>query len=190
MTDAGHRCSCCSGPVSSVHQTLDEMDFERGLLDFNTSDIVICFRHLKPSPSPVRVFGCLCVCVHEFRCLVCSSARRPAEGPVSGPEGNTSQPEGHSWIHCSGVCSCLWLQNLHRVLCDSVFSSSSISNLAALRQPQRSPQRVRLSSGGRRLCVPPNSRWGDAAASCCLLWTRRRGETAAAAQSRPETPRR
>ncbi|TNM89948.1 hypothetical protein fugu_004182 [Takifugu bimaculatus] len=31
MTAAGHQCSCCSGPVSSVHQTLDEMDFERGI---------------------------------------------------------------------------------------------------------------------------------------------------------------
>uniref|UniRef100_H3D1Q0 Ankyrin repeat domain 39 n=1 Tax=Tetraodon nigroviridis TaxID=99883 RepID=H3D1Q0_TETNG len=31
MTPGDHRCSCCSGPVSSVHQTLHEMDFERGI---------------------------------------------------------------------------------------------------------------------------------------------------------------
>lgn len=39
MAAGDHQCSCCSGPVSSVHQTLDEMDFERGLLDFHRSGI-------------------------------------------------------------------------------------------------------------------------------------------------------
>lgn len=62
MTAAGHQCSCCSGPVSSVHQTLDEMDFERGLLDFNRSDIVIDFLYLKPSPPPWGVCACVLVC--------------------------------------------------------------------------------------------------------------------------------
>lgn len=35
MAADGHQCPCCSHPVSSVHQTMDEMDFERGSLRFS-----------------------------------------------------------------------------------------------------------------------------------------------------------
>lgn len=67
--------------------------------------------------------------MHECRYLVCSSAWRPAESPVSGSEGNTSKPEGHSWIHCSGVCLCPWLQNLLWFMMDSVFPHQTFLTL-------------------------------------------------------------
>lgn len=74
-------------------------------------------------------------------------------------------------------------------------SSSNVSNLiclsaAALRQPWRSPRHLHLPPGHRRLCVAPDSWWGDAVASCCLLRTRGRSSTAAAAWSRAKAPRR
>lgn len=67
--------------------------------------------------------------MHECRYLVSSSARRPAESPVSGPEGNTSKPEGHSWIHCSGVCLCPWLLNLLWFLMDSALPHQTFLTL-------------------------------------------------------------
>lgn len=185
MTAAGHQCSCCSGPVSSVHQTLDEMDFERGLLDFNRSDIVIDFLHLKPSPSPWGVCVCVCARVQVSGLQRCMETCR---------KSSLWSRREHIQTRGTQLDTLLWWVIVSMVtespLVSDGFSisSSNISNLvclwaAALCQPRRSPQRVLLSSGGRRLCVPPNSRWGDATAPCCVLWTRRCCQTAAAAQS-------
>lgn len=93
MAADGHRRACCSHPVSSpgVHQTLDEMDFERGLCRTARSSF------LKP---PDDVSSGLTHC----RSLVCRPGWGPGEGQIFGPEGRRPKRERFGRVHGSGEC--------------------------------------------------------------------------------------
>lgn len=96
-----HHCSCCSHPVSSpsVHQTLDEMDFERGLHSF-VKPTVLDYWTVIAFQTKLSFVCYLLACVSRFqhgtvlcatsfcRYLVSCPGWRPAESQAPCPEGD------------------------------------------------------------------------------------------------------
>lgn len=192
MFNLEQQCSCGSHSVSShsVHQTLDEMDFERGLPSrLSTKLFTRQFKWLFPklTPSLTWVTSFL-ISFNTWSAGIWSAA---VDGDLDrvksfidkGTDPNLRDSSGYTaLVSVFGelIGGFIGLHyNCHLFL--------FVASFIALQQPEWSSGCLQDSSGEWRLCITSDARRGHATAQSSVLRPSRCGQTHSASWSRPRT---